>query len=331
MSKIVFFLIAFIGLSFSLKADSDITFSKKLLMDISRTYGYYLGQSYTLNNIKKKYPSLKNYVHQAQNEFKLVYGSSVENMDSYMSSLSQGTWKELKKKFSLEISTHINVNISRNDALGFIEEVKLRAKGNIETPVLETLLMFNPKYMKDPEKEFYEGFQKKYISDNLKKSKGLDFTIDVPMSWVSKEANRPNIVRKFISQNGHAFEMAMVLILDFPGGIFLSSSDVKSVVNKEGMTEALPPDAILKDYGYTTLETLPGYWQRFSMKAHRLKMTLYMELLTYSFFYKDKLIQIQFQVGDIKKHDLEKRFQKFEPLFEAIANSFVLTSMYKEL
>ena len=90
----------------------------------------------------------------------------------------------------------------------------------------------------------------KYISDNLKKSKGVEFSLDVPMSWISKEANRPNIVRKFISQNGHSIEMVMILVYDFPDGKHLSVNDIKSTVNKTDMKEALPLNAILKDYGF---------------------------------------------------------------------------------
>ena len=54
------------------------------------------------------------------------------------------------------------------------------------------------------------------------------------------------------------------------------------------------------------------------------------EMLAYTIFYKDKLIQIQFQVGDFSNRDLDKRFKKFEPLFDSIINSFVLTSLYEK-
>lgn len=161
------------------------------------------------------------------------------------------------------------------------------------------------------------------------KSKGITFSIDIPMSWISKKANRPNIVRKFISQNGHSTEMAMVLVYDFPDGIYLTESEIKNSINKEYMNEAIPPNAILKDYGFIKLETLPGYWQRYSMTIQRLRQTLTIEMLAYTLFYKDKLIQIQFQVTDIDHSDLESRFKKYEPLFDAIANSFVLRDVYQ--
>ena len=149
------------------------------------------------------------------------------------------------------------------------------------------------------------------------------------MSWVSKKANRPNIVRKFISQNGQSIEMAMVLVYNFPEGKHLSTNDIKNSINKKDMKETIPPNAILRDYGFIKLETLPGYWQRYSITIQRVRKTMTIEMLAYTIFYRDKLIQIQFQVGDFNNQNLEKRFKKFELLFDSIINSFVLTGLYK--
>lgn len=306
----------------------SLSLNKQTIMDISRTYGYYQGQKYSLDTINKKYPKLSNQIVIAKSEFDLSFSKSIKNIDTVMGKYDG--WKSIKKDIIKNIHTKLDLsNLTYNESIDFINMVKQRAKGNIETPVLETLLMLNPSYEENPEKEFYDGFKKKYISDNLKKSKGVEFSLDVPMSWISKEANRPNIVRKFISQNGHSIEMAMILVYNFPDGKYLSVNDIKSTVNKEDMKETLPPNAILKDYGFIKLETLPGYWQRYSMTIQRIRKTMTIEMLAYTIFYGDKLIQIQFQVGDFNNKNLEKRFKKFEPLFDSIINSFVLTSLYK--
>ncbi|WP_415396248.1 hypothetical protein [Sulfurimonas sp. CS5] len=306
-----------------------IPLNKQTLMDISKTYGYYVGQTYTLDKIKEKYPKLSNQIFIAKTEFDLSFSNSIKNIDMLMSKYDG--WKSIKGDMIKNIHTKLDISSpTYNESIEFIETVKQRAKGNIETPVIETLLMLNPKYEEKPEREFYDGFKKKYISDNLQKSKGIEFSLEVPMSWISKEANRPNIVRKFISNNGHSIEMAMVLVYEFPDGKYLTESDIKSTVNKKDMNEAIPPDSILKDFGYMKLETLPGYWQRYSMKVQRVRKVITIEILAYTIFYKDKLIQIQFQIGDFEDTNLDKRFKKFEPLFDSIINSFVLTSLYKK-
>jgi len=318
--KAIFFILTLSSFLFA------IPITKQTIIDISTTYGYYQGQEYILNAIKKKYPKLSNEVLIAKSKFDLSFSKSIKNIDTLMS--KHDRWESIKKDIvnnKLDLS-----NLTYTESVNFIDRVKERAKGNIETPVLETLLILNPSYENNPEKEFYDGFKKKYISDGLKKSKGIEFSLDVPMSWISKEANRPNIVRKFISQNGHGTEMAMVLVYNFPDGKYLSVNDIKSAVNKKDMKEALPPNAILKDYGYIKVETLPSYWQRYSIAMQRFKKTMTTEILAYTIFYGDKLIQIQFHIGDFDNKNFEKRFKKFEPLFDSIINSFVLTSLYKQ-
>lgn len=305
-----------------------ISLNEQTIMDISRTYGYTIGQNYTLDKIKEKYPKLSNDVLIVKSEFDLSFSKSIKNIDTLMGKYDK--WNNIKEDIKKNIHSKLDLsNLTYNESIEFINTVKNRAKGQIESPVLETLLMLNTEYEENPHKEYYDGFRKKYISDDLIKSKGITFSMDIPMSWISKKANRPNIVRKFISQNGHSTEMAMVLVYDFPDGIYLTESEIKNSINKEYMNEATPPNAILKDYGFIKLETLPGYWQRYSMTMQRLRQTLTIEMLAYTLFYKDKLIQIQFQVTDIDNSDLESRFKKYEPLFDAIANSFVLRDVYQ--
>ena len=317
-------LVLFLLLSVSAIA---ISLNKKIIMDISRTYGYYQGQLYTLNTIKKRYPKLSNQVFIAKSEFDLSFSKSINNIDTLIGKYDG--WNSVKKDIEKDIHKNIDLSgLTYTEAINFIDEVKKRAKGDIESPVLETLLMLNPSYENNPEKEFYDGFKKKYVSDDFKKSKGVEFSLDLPMSWVSKKANRPNIVRKFIAQNGHSVEMAMVLVYDFPEGKYLSNIDIKSTVNKKDMQEAVPPNAILKDFGFIKLETMPGYWQRYSMIVQRVRKVMTIEMLAYTIFYGDKLIQIQFQVGDFDNKDLVERFEKFEPLFDSIINSFVLLDLY---
>ena len=303
--------------------------NKQIIMDISRTYGYYQGQLYSLNTIKKKYPKLANDVFVAKSEFDSSFGKSIENIDTLMDKYDG--WKSIKKDIVKNIHTKLNLSkLTYQESIQFIQLVKQRAKGNIETPVLETLLMLNPEYEENPEKEFYDGFKKRYKCDDFKKSKGVDFLIDIPMSWASKKANRPNIVRKFIAQNGYNPVMVMIQILNFSDGKYLSTNDIKRMVNKKQMQKALPANTKLKDYGFIKLETLPGYWQRYSMKVQRIRKTITFEVLAYTIIYGNKLIKIQFMVGDFKNKNLNTKFKKFEPLFDSIINSFVLTSLYKQ-
>ena len=189
-----------------------IPLNKSLVIDITQTYSYCKAQIYVLEAIKDKFPNLEKKVFITKSQFDSSFSSSLKNIDKIMNQYKD--WKDYKLKTNKTLKNSFDFSdMTYKNAIIFIDTVKARAKGKIESPVLETLLMFNPEYEKHPETEFNDGFIKKYKCDDLKKSKGVDFSIDIPMSWASKKANRPNIVRKFISYNGNGLVMAMIAIL----------------------------------------------------------------------------------------------------------------------
>ena len=325
--------IFFLFLFFSILEAIEV--SKNLMMDMSRTYGYYLGQSYALENIEKKYPNLKNEIFLVKNEFDLKYLKSIKEIEQFfMNSMSRKEWNDLKSKVSNGIKKQLNTNISYEEALESIQTGKARIKGDIESPVIETLLMFNPNYQKNPIEELNDKFIQTYNSKDNPKAKGVDFSVKVPKSWKSQEANRPNIVRKFTSNNGYIIEDTfieniMILVYDLPIEVKkLTSQDVTDVCND------IPENSVLRECKATTLENLPVVVQRLKLNMKRLENSMNMEVVQYNVFYKNKMIIIQGQVGTMNEKISEKtlleRFEKFKPVFNYVANSLMISNLYKQ-
>ena len=326
----IFFLFLFLFLS-TLEA---IEVSKNLMMDMSRTYGYYLGQSYALENIEKKYPNLKNEIFLVKNEFDLKYLKSIKEIEQFfMNNQSKKEWNDLKSKVSNGIKKQLNTNISYEEALESIQTGKARIKGDIESPVIETLLMFNPNYQKNPIEELNDKFIQTYNSKDNPKAKGVDFSVKVPKSWKSQEANRPNIVRKFTSNNGYIIEDTfieniMILVYDLPIEVKkLTSQDVTDVCND------IPENSVLRECKATTLENLPVVVQRLKLNIKRLENSMNIEIIQYNIYFKNKVIMIQGQVGAMNEKISEKtlleRFEKFKPVFNYVANSLMINNLYK--
>ena len=215
---------------------------------MSRTYGYYIGQTYTLDNIKKKYPNLQNEIFLIKNDFDLKYLKSIKDIEQFFTkNMSKKQWSDLQKMVKDGIKKQLNTNISYEESLEAIQVVKARIKGDIESPVIETLLMFNPNYQKNPIEELNDKFIQTYNSKDNPKAKGVDFSVKVPKSWKSQEANRPNIVRKFTSNNGYIIEDTfieniMILVYDLPIEVKkLTSQDVTDVCND------IPENSVLRD------------------------------------------------------------------------------------
>ena len=302
---------------------------------MSRTYGYYIGQTYTLDNIKKKYPNLQNEIFLIKNDFDLKYLKSIKDIEQFFTkNMSKKQWSDLQKMVKDGIKKQLNTNISYEESLEAIQVVKARIKGDIESPVIETLLMFNPNYQKNPIEELNDKFIQTYNSKDNPKAKGVDFSVKVPKSWKSQEANRPNIVRKFTSNNGYIvedtfMENIMILVYDLPIEVKkLTSQDVTDVCND------IPENSVLRDCKEAILENLPAVVKRFKLNMKRLENSMNMEVVQYNVFYKNKMIIIQGQVGTMNEKISEKtlleRFEKFKPVFNYVANSLMISNLYKQ-
>ena len=302
---------------------------------MSRTYGYYIGQTYTLDNIKKKYPNLQNEIFLIKNDFDLKYLKSIKDIEQFFTkNMSKKQWSDLQKMVKDGIKKQLNTNISYEESLEAIQVVKARIKGDIESPVIETLLMFNPNYQKNPIEELNDKFIQTYNSKDNPKAKGVDFSVKVPKSWKSQEANRPNIVRKFTSNNGYIvedtfMENIMLGVYDLPIEVKkLTSQDVTDVCND------IPENSVLRDCKEAILENLPAVVKRFKLNMKRLENSMNMEVVQYNVFYKNKMIIIQGQVGTMNEKISEKtlleRFEKFKPVFNYVANSLMISNLYKQ-
>ncbi|MFG0453515.1 hypothetical protein [Shewanella algae] len=319
-------------LSSSTYAETKLT--NALAKDIGQAYGFYLGQNYSLRKISKKYPSTSGLVLIAEKEFLATFNSSIEGMDELMERNSKSEWNEIKKQLNTQIESSINIDkTSETQARRFINIVRERAKGNIDSPILETLLLFKSGYKNNPEREFIDGYKHKYSTNGAGKAKGVAFSIEAPRTWIAKEGNRPNVVQKFVSENGRGLELLIVLIKEIPlqPGEEITEKDVLKISNPKDIQDIIPDGGVHLNSGKLTLENLPGFWVHFKMDKARMRNTFSMETIMYTIFYKNKMIQIQGQVMTSINGEPTDRggLKRYEKLFDLMANSLVIPKMYK--
>lgn len=319
---------------FTLNVYAEIKLSNALAKDIGQAYGFYLGQDYSLSEISKKYPSLSGLALLAEKEFAATFQSSIEGMDALMAKYSKNEWNKIKAQLTTQIASSINIEkISETQARQFVELVRERAKGNIESPVIETLLLFKSGYEKNPEREFIDGYKFKYSTSGVGKAKGVAFSIESPKTWVPKEGDRPNIVQKFVSENGRGLELLLILIKEMPlqPGEKITERDISEILNPKDIQDFIPDGGVYLNSGKLTLENLPGFWVHFKMDMARVRNTVGMETIMYTIFYKNKMIQIQGQVMTSINGEPADRggLKKYEKLFDLMTNSFVISNMYK--
>ena len=302
-----------------------------VISEMSQAYGFSEGQNYSLEFIKKKYPELAPQVQIAKLRFKKSFESALLNIDSIL--LSKGNeWLKIKDQQKAQIKESVNLNnYSINQIKNFISTVEKRADGEIPVPIIGTLLTFNTRYLKNPELEFTNGFKYRFESPLNEKSKNVDFQLDIPQSWLSKEANRPNIVQKFISQNGHGSSAIIVSVFSLPNDNNVTEEEIKELAESEEMKDMLPTDSKFINGSFIKIDNLPGVCQEFKLLQTQIDKELLMHAIDYKIYYKNKMISIHCSV--VASKDEEKKtdsiFLKYRKLFNLVAGSLIVQDQWK--
>ncbi|QQO57454.1 MAG: TIR domain-containing protein [Thiohalocapsa sp. PB-PSB1] len=302
--------------------------------DIGKTYGYFVGQRHSLERIAEAYPHLRSHVKLVEKMFSGKFGRALDAINALMTKNAPDAWDQIKYRWKVEGAAVLDSQeLTESKALDFIEDVRGRSEGNIESPVLETLLLFQPGFQSKPEREFTEGYRFRFCSDGSGKAKGVAFCIEIPKTWQAQDANRPNIVKKFVNRNGRGTSSILIIVkeLPLPGGEAISMTDIEDVLVQGGADEFLPKEFDCQEKGPIELEGFPGLWVRYTHSLTRVRATANAEVIMYALYLRDKLFILQgqtfLQIGAQKATNDE--FAMYEKTFELVANSLVLEGVYQ--
>jgi hypothetical protein len=319
--------LVFANLSF---ANSDI----KYIEEMSKTYGYCYGQQYSLDIIKKKFPELRQKTLIVNSSFNTNFKSSYQKIESFLQLIFKDEWTNYKKKIVSQVASMTNPDqISKNQAIAFLNLVEKRSTGEMESPIVQTLLSFNPIFKNRPEEEFSMGFKNTYRTKGHPKAQDLDIQIEYPKSWKPREGKRPHIVQFFRNNYGHGNVMMSLIIRSFPPDIannlsdkelsdFFVTKDERESMVPEGF-KVLNSEPIVLDNQQGSLLILEANLQRMDMKQKFL-------VHQYTTIYDKKIIMLQLKVRNTTGTDetLTKEYQKNKKLFWLIANSLIIQNQY---
>lgn len=303
-----------------------------LYEDLSRAYGYYNGQKLSIENVQKAYPALAAEASKAHMEFELIFKSSYENIEKELQEILGQRWAEYKNQMQRQINSLRSPPVSEAQAIAFIQEVKLRAKGQIEPPVLETLLIYNAQFKINPAEEFMRGFTSTYRTKGHAKAKGIDFQIQYPKSWRAKEGQRPNVIQLITSENGRGFNSIVLMVKDIPlpPGYRIPEQEMNDLFSPQSLKEMIPDGATFVTSKAVVLDHQKGGLIVFDQTQQRVDTKISMRILQFVTVYRNKMIFVQCMTAtpDSGHTELNDRFRKMEPLFKLVANSFVIQSQY---
>ena len=328
--KFVCLFVVFVFLVLAANTQSVVaqTIEAPLYKDLSRTLGFIMGQRFTLNIIKVEYPNLALQAQVAESEFESSFSNAEKNIIYALQEILKEECPEFLEILEQQINEILSTQqLNQEVAARFIAEVESRARGEIPSPVLETLLTYQ--FTDWPMEEFTLGYNRIFRTKNHPKAKDVDFQIRYPISWRPEEGERPNIIQKFTSENGRGLEGFSLMVIDLPFPIteqdlddFFVESELKGMVLEGGKFISAKPIVLDKHKGAMII---------CDYTAQRVDMTITMRTLMFLTIYEGKTIQILCFVSALPgaENELQERFNRFEPLFKMIANTFIIQEQYK--
>jgi hypothetical protein len=320
---------ALLLLSFTPIFSSAATFSAASIKEIAHAYGFVLGQEYTLDLIARQHPDFDLRVTLARAQFSATLPNISSKLEAQLKeALGPKGFEELGKTIQSNLyETLSKQRLSRDDALGFFEQIKARSKGEIESPVLENLLAVN--YMRNPVGEFADGYRQRFQTDGSVKAQGIKLKLQLPKSWIAKDGERPHIVQKWTSRSSNAVQMIHLDIRDGEG-YAPSKSDMEKFVKSGEVKDAVAEGATYVDSGNFTLEKQTGYWLQMNLSQERAGRKLYQESVMYQLFFRGKAIGIMCAAlsPDDEREKAVEAFKQMRPVCQQVLNSLVLLQAY---
>lgn len=328
MRKYLYLLLILFSLNTVAQNTETNTGVKKTL----EAFGFLIGQEYTLKTIESKFPALSLTATSAGLNFNYSFGRAKNNIKKYL--LKQWTQEEIDEIEKTLIDKNLQPAIksmTEEQAFLFIEEVNQRAKGKINSPFLETILFYQ--FVDHPDEEFTSGYVKPFKTKGHYKAKGSDWSIKLPLSWTSMEADRPNIIRKFISEGGSGNESITLSVMNIPleKNHNMSKTEIDDFFTESEVKHMIPKGGKFISFKRMTFDRIQGGALEFEYVVKQLDFNLKARSIQYLFIYNNKIYYVQCNIGsESDKRNLELDMQKFSPLFKLIANSIVVDEQYSK-
>lgn len=308
--------------------------SKEHLHEVMRTHGYFKAQRYVLDRIEILFPELKPEIMLARINWNQSFRDSENIIETKLKEAAQDKWTTINNELDKVLEGLYAESITREMCLEFLDLVKARAKGEVESPVLEVLLVNHPEFSSSPIKEYLKGFKKKYSSIGQLKAKGLAIDIDLPMSWSLREGKRPNVLWYFQSKLGDCAGSITIRSLKEAG----IDKTITDELSNDELVEAIIGETALRSFiqdenpteiltKRTTIDGCQAAILEFESERVRIEIKVDIYTRVYYILWNEFMIVISFSS---RKVDGQLKYpkEKYRDYFNLIMNSFVLNNQY---
>ncbi len=296
---------------------------------LTQAYGFIAGQDYSLSQIENEFSELATDIVFVRAQFNLTFPEIKAKLEKQLKlAMGERSFEEFKVGLPAKLKDTLGrQKITKEIAVNFLQKVKERSNGEIESPVLEYLLAVE--YADNPAGEFADKFRKDFATDGTDKSLGIKLNMQLPRSWQAEIGKRPHIVQKWTSENGTGLEMILLDIRDVQG-YNPTKKEMEEFVRSGEVKEIVPEGSKYLASGNFSLEKQHGYWIQMAMPLERAGIKMFHNSLIYQFFFRGKAIGIVCQAGgsENEKSKIDDAFKRIQSLCQRVLNSVVLPQAY---
>jgi hypothetical protein len=297
---------------------------------LSRSYGFLLGQQAGFDFLIKNYPDLSSEAKIAKYKFdSSSLGLGAIGVKQELSELLGDDWDSFAIQLKLQNAETIkNNNVSRKEAVVFLQEVRDRASPGIFFPeeICATILSANTEFIKNPELEISRGWKQDFRTKNHPKAKGVDFTISYPITWSKREGYRPNIIQFFQSQSDYGLVNSSLMVIHIPGEVPTKDDYLEVFTSKD----LVPQGGKFIKSQELLIENLPAGMLVCDIKMQRLDVEHIMRTTLFCIGMGNNMIQVQFGLTEMpgSGDTLATLQKKYMPLYREVMNSLIINDLY---
>ena len=160
--------------------------------------------------------------------FNKNYGVARDNINSEIRKMYGDTFESYVSQLNSNLRSYFKSNnMTKNQAIRYIEHIRLRATGSIESPILETLIQYQQLNINIPDIPIV------YYVESYVKGEKLKLRIEVPKNWKEIDDASTSALKMFRSNQGNGNEIISIRRNDNTSGTSLTGKMLLSSLPKK--------------------------------------------------------------------------------------------------
>lgn len=181
-------------------------------------------------------------------------------------------------------------------------------------------------YSQETAANFYRELCK-FETDGVGNSLTLKIRLTIPCAWIAKQGERPNIVKKFTySLSDKSVISTNLLIKKLPSN--LPQKEMQKLLNEEDLKDFVSDGGKAISARKIKIDGVDGGELISTLTRESPLGTIYMNTILYIFVYKNRVIQITYNLGSDSKKKTAINFEKYKLLFKYLATKTIFLDKY---